>query len=104
MSEDINSKIRAYLEKNPESSIRDIVDTFNVNYNVAAGVRQRFVKARIIKEYKAQQEVNTPEGYKGSLVRGKMWQVYDGSWREPNPRITGLAIPPPVDIEETPAT
>jgi hypothetical protein len=82
MSEDINNKIRAYLEKNPDTTNKEIVEIFNVNINVANGVRQRFVRARIIKEYKAQQEVNTPEGYKGSLVRGKMWQVYDGSWRE----------------------
>ena len=81
MSEDVNNKIREYLEKNPKATIQDIIDTFNVNYSVANGVRQRFNNKKALKEYRAQ-KVETPEGYKGNLVKGKMWQVYDGSWRE----------------------
>lgn len=71
-----NDTLRAFLRANPHMSNREVADSFQTTTDRVRSLRNRLKEADRI------QTVETPEGYKGTFVRGKMWQLYDGSWRE----------------------
>ena len=69
-----NDQIRKFLTANPDLSTSEVAKHFGVTYDRIRGVKLRMASFT--------QEVETPEGYKGVLTRGKMWQLHNGSWRE----------------------
>jgi len=71
-----NDQIRQYCRENPGATTRQIADHFGVTVDRAHGVKRRLLQKA------DNQPVETPEGYKGILTKGKMWQLHDGSWRE----------------------
>lgn len=76
-----NKHIIEFVEKNTAVTWQEIVDTFNVSENVARSVLYRAHTKAVKKAFKTQQ-IETPEGYKGTVIKGKTWQLHDGSWRE----------------------
>lgn len=72
----INDSIRAYIRNYPNASNKEIAEVFQVTADRVRAIRNR------LKRNSEPQEVETPEGYKGSLTKGKMWQLHDGTWRE----------------------
>jgi len=71
-----NDEIRQYCRENPKATTREIADRFNISMDRAYAVKKR------VQQSAENQPVETPEGYKGVLTKGKMWQLHDGSWRE----------------------
>lgn len=77
-----SEKIKEYILKHPEhlnQGYSELAKKFDSNYEAVRGIARR-LRANLEKDNS--QEVETPEGYKGKLKAGKMWQLYDGSWRE----------------------
>lgn len=71
-----NDQIREYWKENPKATTREVAFHFGVTYDRVQGIKKR------MHEKAEAQGVETPEGYKGVLTKGKMWQLHDGSWRE----------------------
>lgn len=71
-----NDKLRAYIKENFYMSNKEIGEVWGVSGDLVRALRNRMKKQGVL------QEVKTPEGYKGKLIRGKTWQLHDGSWRE----------------------
>lgn len=71
-----NDQIRDFIKKNPSYSNSEIAKHFKVTYDRVQAISKR------LKRKELEQPVETPEGYKGTLTKGKMWQLHDGSWRE----------------------
>jgi hypothetical protein len=71
-----NDYVRKYLKDNPLLTVKEIADNLNLTYDKVRGIKARLANSETV------QTVETPEGHKGVLTKGKMWQLHDGSWRE----------------------
>ena len=71
-----NDQVRKYLKDNPLLTIKEVAINLSLTYDRVRHIKQR------LEERDRIQKVETPEGRSGVLTKGKMWQVYDGSWRE----------------------
>jgi hypothetical protein len=75
-----DTTIKDYLLQNPSyltGNYSEVATKFGVSYDVV-----RKLARKLRDEAQAIQSVETPEGYKGVLKAGKMWQIHDGTWRE----------------------
>ena len=80
-----SQKIIDYLNANPEYLTGHYAKTakkFNTTYESIRHHARKIRNKTTIAPADLKQSVVTPEGYIGKLKSGKMWQVYDGSWRE----------------------
>ena len=80
-----SQKIIDYLNANPEYLTGHYAKTakkFNTTYESIRHHARKIRNKTTIAPADLEQNVVTPEGYTGKLKSGKMWQVYDGSWRE----------------------
>lgn len=76
-------KIKDYILKHPEylnQGYSEVAKKFDTNYERVRSIARKLRNK--IEDTESEQPVETPEGYKGKLKSGKMWQLYDGSWRE----------------------
>lgn len=80
-------KIKDYILQHPEylnQGYSEVAKKFDTNYERVRSIARkiRAENPTLDKTVNLEQPVITPEGYKGKLKSGKMWQLYDGSWRE----------------------